>query len=338
MSVDKIDALNDSRISHQTADLNGRTYHYLLGHPKGEPRNTVFLIHGWPDLSMGWRYQIPMFLDMGLRVVCPDMMGYGRTDAPNVPPESLSYYSFKRAADDIKELAKQLGVSRIILGGHDWGGAIVYRVALWYPELISHLFSICTPYIAPTKHFVSLEDAVKTVLPQFGYQIHLASGEVEKAIVSKEQIRQFLNARYGGQGPNGEVLFSPEKGVIFENLSEIGPSPLLTGREIDYYVNEYTNHGLHGTLNWYRTRELNFQEELTLEKSIIDIPVLFVQALHDSVLTPNLSRGMEQYFPKLTRREVATGHWALWQAPAQVNGMIREWLEDVGFGHAKSSL
>ena len=41
-------------------------------------------------------------------------------DAPLVPPESMSNYGFKRAADDIKELAKQLGSSRVILGGHDW--------------------------------------------------------------------------------------------------------------------------------------------------------------------------------------------------------------------------
>lgn len=41
-------------------------------------------------------------------------------DAPQVPPEAISYYGFKRAAADIKELARQLGASRIILGGHDW--------------------------------------------------------------------------------------------------------------------------------------------------------------------------------------------------------------------------
>jgi hypothetical protein len=28
---------------------------------------------------MGWRYQIPLLLDMGFRVVAPDMMGYGGT-------------------------------------------------------------------------------------------------------------------------------------------------------------------------------------------------------------------------------------------------------------------
>jgi len=28
---------------------------------------------------MGWRYQIPLLVDMGFRVVAPDMMGYGGT-------------------------------------------------------------------------------------------------------------------------------------------------------------------------------------------------------------------------------------------------------------------
>ena len=57
---------------------------------------------------------------MGYRVVCPDLMGYGGTDAPRVPPESISNYSLKRAAEDIHQLARNLGSEKIIVGGHDW--------------------------------------------------------------------------------------------------------------------------------------------------------------------------------------------------------------------------
>jgi hypothetical protein len=46
-------------------------------------------IHGFPDISMGWRYQIPMLLSLGLRVVAPDCMGYGRT-VSLVNPKSIS--------------------------------------------------------------------------------------------------------------------------------------------------------------------------------------------------------------------------------------------------------
>ena len=40
---------------------------------------TVFLIHGFQDLSFGWRYQIPMLLDQGFRVAAIDCIGYGGT-------------------------------------------------------------------------------------------------------------------------------------------------------------------------------------------------------------------------------------------------------------------
>ncbi|MCJ1362533.1 hypothetical protein MMC16_001637 [Acarospora aff. strigata] len=300
------------------------TLDYLLGLPKGDYKATIFLIHGWPDLSIGWRYQIPVLLGMGLRVVCPDIMGFGGTDAPQVPPEDISYYGYKRAAGDIKELARQLGASRIILGGHDWGGAIVYRVALWYPDFVTHLFAVCTPYWVPTKDSKPLEELVKTRLPNFTYQLQLASGEIEKHIQSKEEIKQFLNALYGGRGPNGEVGFIPEQGVLLENLPKLKPGRLLSEKELDYYADEYARNGMHGTINWYRNREVNHKEELSLEKTTIDIPVLFIQATRDGALPPPMSVNMDKSIPDLTRKEVETNHWALWEAPEQVNGIIKE--------------
>lgn len=105
---------------------------------------------------------------------------------------------------------------------------IVWRTAAWHPELISHLFAVCTPYAAPTKKYLSTETLVAGPAPQFGYQLHLASGEVEKVINSKETIGQFLKGMYGGRGPKGETTFSPEKGVLFENLPKVGMTKLMS--------------------------------------------------------------------------------------------------------------
>jgi pimeloyl-ACP methyl ester carboxylesterase len=58
-------------------------------------------IHGWPDLAIGWRYQIPLLLSLGLRVVAPDMMGYGGT-VPFPPSTSTSTLPQKR--DTEKEI------------------------------------------------------------------------------------------------------------------------------------------------------------------------------------------------------------------------------------------
>lgn len=108
------------------------------------------------------------------------------------------------------------------------GGAIAYRVALWHPEFITHLFVVCTPYSAPTKKLKSFEELVKTRLPNFKYQLQLASGDIEKVIHSRDQLRQFLNALYGGKGPNGELGFTAREGLLVENLPKLGPSRIIS--------------------------------------------------------------------------------------------------------------
>ncbi|KAF2875333.1 Alpha/Beta hydrolase protein [Massariosphaeria phaeospora] len=329
---------SDDRVEHKTAVLNGCSYHYLYGVPPGgQFKATVFLIHGWPDLSLGWRYQIAMLLDEGFRVVAPDLMGFGGTDAPKVPPNSINLYSVKRASDDIAELAKIVGARTIILGGHDWGGWVVWRAAQRYPELISHVFSVCTPYSPPREEYLSTEDLVKA-LPQFAYQLHLASGEVEKSVKDEQSIRQFLQGMYGGKGPNGEVVFDPNQGVFVEHLPLIGEGGLLHGKVLDYYVKEYSRHGIHSTLNWYRTGKANWEEDLALlDKKTISIPSLFIGATHDSVLKPEMSKNMQAFMPQLTKKEVPASHWALTHKPEEVNSIIKAWLEQQGFG-TKSSL
>lgn len=98
---------------------------------------------------------------------------------------------------------------------------------------------------------------------------------------------------------------------------------------MDYYVEQYSRNGLHGTLNWYRTREVNWREEKDLQTARLNVPVLFIQANRDNVLLPSLSEGMESHIPRLTRGEVNAGHWALWQAPGEVNHMLKGWFETV---------
>ncbi|KAI4767038.1 hypothetical protein E4T52_13044 [Aureobasidium sp. EXF-3400] len=272
-----------------------------------------------------------------MRVIVPDMMGYGRTDAPRSPPADLCLYSIKRAADDILELAKQLDAPKIILGGHDWGGFVVYRTAQWYPELVTHVFSVCTPYAAPTKHFISLAEMVNGPLPQFGYQIQLAGPELEATVKSYDQIRNFLRALYGGKSEQGTPCFRPETGIDLVGLETIGIAPSLDGEELDYYTREYLRHGLHGPLNWYRTRRINFEDDLKLGTKMVKQPVLFISGRHDLVLTPEMSKGMGVFIPNLRRREVEAGHWALTQTPEEVNKIVRDWLVEVVF-EAKSVL
>ncbi|KAF4334588.1 epoxide hydrolase [Fusarium beomiforme] len=336
---------NDSRVRSETAQIRGKNYKYMVGEPEGTPLETMVLIHGFPDLGFGWRYQVPYLMSLGFRVIVPDMIGYGGTDAP----ESLEEYTYKSLSSDINELArKYVGEDgQIILGGHDWGGAIVWKAACWYPQLIKAVFSVCTPYMQPRETFVPLEAIIQSGhLLNFSYQLQFKGPEVQSRLQGEEKIRQFLNALYGGRTPSGELGFSAKDGVYFDKLPELGPSPLVSKEELDYYAKEYASKDppeLRGPLNYYRMQELNHRDDVEVVKKgghKFEMPALFITATDDSALPPSMSKGMDSSFINLTREEVKASHWALWQASEAVNQHIAKWLDGVlgGALKAKASL
>lgn len=108
------------------------------------------------------------------------------------------------------------------------GAALAYRIALWHPELVSHLFTVCVPYARPMKENISLEDLVRNAAPHFAYQLQFKSGQLEKVIQSKIEIRQFLLALYGGRTEGREPGFHAHKGVLVEKIGGLKPSRLLS--------------------------------------------------------------------------------------------------------------
>ncbi|KAH0440700.1 hypothetical protein CcaCcLH18_02370 [Colletotrichum camelliae] len=318
-------------VKYHAAKLNGVTYNYLVAEPAScDVVGTIFLLHGWPDLSLGWRNQIPLLLSKGLRVVAPDMMGYGGTDAP----EEVEFYTYKRAADDVAALAKHLGLSRIVLGGHDWGGAVAYRAALWHPELISAFFVLSTPFTPPSFTFV---DEAAT-LPSLRYQLQFRGDEVQEYIglpQNATRVRQILNTAYGATLPNGVSAFNiTGDGLEFELLDQVTEdSQFLTPEEMAFYVENYSADPFNRTLNWYRISEPNWKDELVLFPTTnttwtakFPQPALFVNGLQDPALPPTLSEGMDTYFDSLTRHSVTGGHFVMWESIEAVNSHIGNWL------------
>ncbi|KAL7946287.1 alpha/beta-hydrolase [Trichoderma barbatum] len=325
---------NDPRVKYETKQIRGKTYSYILGEPEGTKVDTIFLVHGWPDLAFGWRNQIPYLMSLGYQVVAPNLVGYAGTDAP----QDLKQYSFKSVSDDLAELAREfVGVDgQIVLGGHDWGGLQVWRTAYYYPKLIKAVFSVCTPLLPLSKEYIPLEDIIAAGhLQNFKYHLQLKGPDVEAHVTGKEKIRQFFRALYLGRTPDKEPGFTMDRGLHIDILDKIEHPPLLDADELEYYVEQYSLQKapeLRGPLNWYRTREINANEEIELAKeppSRFEMPSLFIAATHDAALPPALSQGMEAAYADLTRAEVNATHWALTEAAHEVNDHIGKWLDKV---------
>lgn len=91
-----------------------------------------------------------------------------------------------------------------------------------------------------------MEEMVRTVAPHFRYQLQFASGDLEKVIRSKEEIKQLLSALYGGRTPQGEVGFDAEEGVLLDRVPRLKRSRLLSEEELEYYAEEFAKNGIHG--------------------------------------------------------------------------------------------
>jgi haloacetate dehalogenase len=115
-------------VKNHTVRANGIRQHYLEA-GQGAP---VVLLHGFPETSFAWRFQIPE-LAKRYRVIAPDLRGYGESDKPT------SGYDKRNMALDLRELMRALDIPKIVLVGHDRGARVATRFAKDFPELLDRL-------------------------------------------------------------------------------------------------------------------------------------------------------------------------------------------------------
>jgi haloalkane dehalogenase len=91
----------------------------------------VLLLHGEPSWSFLYRRMIPVLLGAGLRVVAPDLVGFGRSDKPAEPSD----YTYARHVEWVRAaVLDELGLTGITLVGQDWGGLIGLRLVAEHPD------------------------------------------------------------------------------------------------------------------------------------------------------------------------------------------------------------
>ncbi len=98
----------------------------------GQP---VVLVHGWPQTSFAWRRVVPLLSDR-YDVIAPDLPGFGYSSKPG------SGFDKKTVSRRLREFVHALGLSRIVLAGHDLGGHVAYAYAAQWPDEVSHLVFI----------------------------------------------------------------------------------------------------------------------------------------------------------------------------------------------------
>lgn len=125
----------------EVADPDGGTLRmaYVTAGPSDGP--VVVLLHGEPSWSYLYRAMIPPLAQAGLRVIAPDLIGFGRSDKP----AAIADHSYARHVGWVAELLfEQLALRGITLLGQDWGGLIGLRIVAEHADAIDRVVAANT--------------------------------------------------------------------------------------------------------------------------------------------------------------------------------------------------
>ena len=101
----------------------------------------VLLLHGEPSWSFLYRSMIPILTGAGLRVVAPDLIGFGRSDKPT----EVSDHSYAAQVEWVRRLVFDvLDLQDVTLVGQDWGGLIGLRLAGEHPGRFARIVAANT--------------------------------------------------------------------------------------------------------------------------------------------------------------------------------------------------
>jgi len=171
-------------VSHHWVRARGIEFHYAEA---GAGEDVVLCLHGWPQHWYEWRHLMPALADRH-RVLALDLRGYGWSEAPE------DGYEKENMADDVLAVLDELGIERVKLVGHDWGGWIGFLLALRAPERIERFLALDIPppwtgirEMGP--HAWKLWYQWVILSPFVGYQLHRSGKAVPKVLVGSSSRR-----------------------------------------------------------------------------------------------------------------------------------------------------
>jgi pimeloyl-ACP methyl ester carboxylesterase len=171
-------------VSHHRVRVRGVELHYAEA---GAGEDVVLCLHGWPQHWYEWRHLMPALADRH-RVIALDQRGFGWSEAT---PQG---YEKEELAADVLAFFDELGLERVKLVGHDWGGWIGFLLCLRAPQRFERYLAmnILPPWasirqMAP--HLWRFWYQWLIASPGVGYQLHRSGKFVPKVLVGASERR-----------------------------------------------------------------------------------------------------------------------------------------------------
>jgi pimeloyl-ACP methyl ester carboxylesterase len=278
-------------VEHRHVDAAGLRMHVAEA-GEGEP---LVLLHGWPQHWYCWRRLIPE-LARRHRVICPDLRGFGWTDAPP------SGYEKTQLAADVATLLEVLELDQVRLIGHDWGGVTGYILSVERPELVSRFMALNTGHLWGKTDLRSMAQ-----LWRFWYAAAMAL-------------------------PLAGAAFTRALPEIFERTNALGSDQgVWSARELEYFSAQFREperrRASELVYRTFLTTELLESARGRWNDARLRVPTLHLHGLDDGAIHPAVLRGWEDHADDMRLELVpGCGHFIAEQCPEIVLEHAREFF------------
>ncbi|MCQ4317348.1 alpha/beta hydrolase [Stutzerimonas zhaodongensis] len=312
---------------HQLLTVNGISLSLYTAGPADGP--VVWLLHGFPESWYSWRHQIQLLADAGLRVIVPEMRGYGQTSAPS----EIAAYDLMTVCGDIQAAMDLLGQRSVAVVGHDWGAPVAWHLALLEPERVKVIGAMAVPYGGRPKK-PAIEIIRNQFADRFNYILYFQQPGVAEAELDHDIPRTLRMMMHNTSAAVPKDFFlqkKPAGSSLHDGMQDPGAPPdWCEGDAFDVYVRTFAGRGFRGALNWYRNFQRNWERTAPLADRKVLQPALFLLGDNDPVgtLEAHTLQKMPAWVPDLEQHLVADcGHWLQGEQPEEVSRLLLDFLK-----------
>jgi pimeloyl-ACP methyl ester carboxylesterase len=283
-------------VHHRYASVGGYQLFYREAGPSDAP--TVVLLHGYPSSSFMFRDLIPILAER-YRVIAPDHLGFGLSDAPSADQFNYSFVSLSSLTADLLE---QLGVSRYGIYVHDYGAPIGWRLAVANPSAIT---SIVTQ--SGNGYQEGFDEAFWKPVWAFSREQTQENEAVIRGALSFESIKWQYLAGVPDQSVVAPETWSHDVGLV----SRPGNDRIQLALNLDYVNN------------------ISFYPKLHEYLRASEVPVLAVWGEGDPIFRPAGAQAFAKDAPGAEVHLLPGGHFLLESALQDVSSLMMRFLDSV---------
>ena len=282
---------------HRDVQANGLRFHVA---ECGEGDRLALCLHGFPELWISWRYQMPLLAKLGWRVWAPDLRGYGGSDRPAHRDD----YAIEKLMDDVAGLIDAAGAREVMLVAHDWGGLIAWFFAMRQLRPLDRLVVMNLPHPGAARATFRSFRQLRSSWYAFFFQL--------------PRLPELLLGARGARAV-GEAFRSmaqrPERfpDALLQQYRDAALQPGALKAMLDYYRALLRGRGL--------------RRQQALGHPLIEVPTLMLWGEQDAALSLESTRGTDAFVRDLTLRTLpGASHWVQQDEPENVNTMLEAWL------------